>query len=163
MAEVMLEEIGRRPGSASKQAENSAAGINLHQASLGVGCVEEEEEGGDSWKKGEGRVGFLVRTGAHVLCFLRAGWPAAVQLSHLLLTWLLLIPVCTLGFITCHCVSTCCLSTCCCVCVRSCVQGVSQDREGYALAAGMALGLITLGRGRAALGLADLHLEERLR
>ncbi|GAB4821235.1 hypothetical protein N2152v2_008281 [Parachlorella kessleri] len=42
-------------------------------------------------------------------------------------------------------------------------QGVSHDREGYALAAGMALGLITLGRGRKALGLADLHLEERLR
>ena len=42
-------------------------------------------------------------------------------------------------------------------------QGVSHDREGYALAAGLALGLIALGRGRSALGLADLHLEERLR
>ena len=41
-------------------------------------------------------------------------------------------------------------------------QGVSHDREGYALAAGQALGLITLGRGRKAVGLADLHLEERL-
>ncbi|PSC69420.1 anaphase-promoting complex subunit 1 isoform X2 isoform B [Micractinium conductrix] len=42
-------------------------------------------------------------------------------------------------------------------------KGVTQDREGYALAAGLALGLITLGRGRAAVGLADLHLEEKLR
>ena len=42
-------------------------------------------------------------------------------------------------------------------------QGVTQDREGYALAAGLALGLITLGKGRAAAGLADLHLEEKLR
>ncbi|EFN54660.1 hypothetical protein CHLNCDRAFT_9822, partial [Chlorella variabilis] len=38
-----------------------------------------------------------------------------------------------------------------------------RDREGYALAAGLALGLITLGRGRAAVGLADLHLEDKLR
>jgi hypothetical protein len=44
--------------------------------------------------------------------------------------------------------------------VVECVQGVTQDREGYALAAGLALGLITLGRGRAAVGLADLHLED---
>lgn len=43
------------------------------------------------------------------------------------------------------------------------LQGVTQDREGYALAAGLALGLITLGRGRAAVGLADLHLEDKLR
>ncbi len=43
------------------------------------------------------------------------------------------------------------------------VQGVTQDREGYALAAGLALGLITLGKGRSAVGLADLHLEEKLR
>lgn len=42
-------------------------------------------------------------------------------------------------------------------------SAVSQDREGYALAAGMALGLITLGQGRAAVGLSDLHIEERLR
>ena len=31
--------------------------------------------------------------------------------------------------------------------------GASQDREGYALAAGMALGLVTLGKGRGATGL----------
>jgi anaphase-promoting complex subunit 1 len=37
------------------------------------------------------------------------------------------------------------------------------DREGYALAAGLALGLVTLGRGRDAWGLADLHIEDRLR
>ena len=42
-------------------------------------------------------------------------------------------------------------------------QGVTQDREGYALAAGLALGLIALGRGRGAAGLADLRLEDRLR
>eukprot|EP00882_Tetradesmus_deserticola_P034352 GHRQ01039373.1.p1 GENE.GHRQ01039373.1~~GHRQ01039373.1.p1 ORF type:complete len:131 (+),score=17.56 GHRQ01039373.1:1-393(+) len=40
---------------------------------------------------------------------------------------------------------------------------VTQDREGYALAAGFGLGLICLGQGRNAPGLADLHLEERLR
>lgn len=39
----------------------------------------------------------------------------------------------------------------------------AQEREGYALAAGLALGLITLGRGRQALGLSDLRIEERLR
>ena len=54
------------------------------------------------------------------------------------------------------------------VCCRCCadlpgLQGVTQDREGYALAAGLALGLITLGKGRAAVGLADLHLEDKLR
>lgn len=43
------------------------------------------------------------------------------------------------------------------------MQGVTQDREGYALAAGLALGLITLGKGRAAMGLSDLHLEDKLR
>lgn len=42
-------------------------------------------------------------------------------------------------------------------------SAVSQDREGYALAAGLALGLITLGKGRLAVGLSDLHIEERLR
>ncbi|KAL3162204.1 hypothetical protein ABBQ32_009910 [Trebouxia sp. C0010 RCD-2024] len=42
-------------------------------------------------------------------------------------------------------------------------SAVSQDREGYALAAGLALGLITLGQGRGAVGLSDLHIEERLR
>ena len=39
----------------------------------------------------------------------------------------------------------------------------AQEREGYALAAGLALGLITLGRGRQALGLSDLRIEDRLR
>ncbi len=42
-------------------------------------------------------------------------------------------------------------------------QGVTRDREGYALAAGLALGLITLGRGRSAAGQAALQLGERLR
>lgn len=42
-------------------------------------------------------------------------------------------------------------------------MGVTQDREGYALAAGFALGLICLGKGRGAAGLADLHIEDRLR
>jgi hypothetical protein len=40
---------------------------------------------------------------------------------------------------------------------------VTQDREGYALAAGFGLGLICLGQGRSAPGLADLHLEDKLR
>ncbi len=40
---------------------------------------------------------------------------------------------------------------------------VAQDREGYALAAGLALGLITLGRGHDAAGIADLHIVDRLR
>ena len=40
---------------------------------------------------------------------------------------------------------------------------VSQDRESYALSAGLALGLITLGRGRTHVGLSDLQLEARLR
>ncbi|WIA14045.1 hypothetical protein OEZ85_002600 [Tetradesmus obliquus] len=40
---------------------------------------------------------------------------------------------------------------------------VMQDREGYALAAGFGLGLICLGQGRSAPGLADLHLEDKLR
>ncbi|XP_024523349.1 anaphase-promoting complex subunit 1 isoform X2 [Selaginella moellendorffii] len=39
----------------------------------------------------------------------------------------------------------------------------SLDREGYALAAGVALGLVTLGRGKDAWGLADLQIEDRLR
>ncbi|EKX35535.1 hypothetical protein GUITHDRAFT_118345 [Guillardia theta CCMP2712] len=38
-----------------------------------------------------------------------------------------------------------------------------QDREGYALAAGLALGLVTLGQGNSAAGLADLQLENMLR
>ncbi|MCO5580420.1 hypothetical protein L7F22_034286 [Adiantum nelumboides] len=36
------------------------------------------------------------------------------------------------------------------------------EREGYALAAGLALGLVTLGKGKSAWGLADLSIEERL-
>ncbi|KAK3244197.1 hypothetical protein CYMTET_46182, partial [Cymbomonas tetramitiformis] len=39
---------------------------------------------------------------------------------------------------------------------------LTQDREGYAVAAGLALGLVTLGLGRSAAGLADLQLEDRL-
>ena len=42
-------------------------------------------------------------------------------------------------------------------------DGAAHGREGYALAAGLALGLVTLGRGRAAVGLADLQIPERLR
>lgn len=41
--------------------------------------------------------------------------------------------------------------------------GVVTDREGYALAAGLSLGLVALGAGRGAVGLADLELERRLR
>ncbi len=41
--------------------------------------------------------------------------------------------------------------------------GVASDREGHALAAGFALGFITLGMGRQAAGLHDLGLEARLR
>ncbi len=40
---------------------------------------------------------------------------------------------------------------------------VSEDREGYALAAGLALGLVSLGKGRTAIGLSDLQVEDRLR
>ena len=40
---------------------------------------------------------------------------------------------------------------------------MAADREGYALAAGLALGLTCLGKGRTAVGLSDLHLEDRLR
>jgi hypothetical protein len=42
------------------------------------------------------------------------------------------------------------------------LQGVTHDREGYALAAGIALGLICLAKGRRATGLADLDIEVRL-
>ncbi len=38
-----------------------------------------------------------------------------------------------------------------------------DNREGYAWAAAMGLGLITLGRGRGAAGLADMRIEQRLR
>ncbi|CAD7696275.1 unnamed protein product [Ostreobium quekettii] len=41
--------------------------------------------------------------------------------------------------------------------------GVTQDREGYALAAGLALGLVNLGNGGQACGLEDLRIEECLR
>ena len=37
-----------------------------------------------------------------------------------------------------------------------------KGREGYALAAGLALGLVALGKGRSAAGIADLRVEERL-
>ena len=40
---------------------------------------------------------------------------------------------------------------------------VTQDREGYALAAGLALGLVTLGRGQNAPGLSDILIADRLR
>jgi hypothetical protein len=40
---------------------------------------------------------------------------------------------------------------------------VAQEREGYALAAGLAVGLITLGRGHNTVGIADLQLPDRLR
>ena len=38
-----------------------------------------------------------------------------------------------------------------------------DNREGYAWAAAMGLGLITLGRGRRAAGLADMRIQQRLR
>lgn len=41
--------------------------------------------------------------------------------------------------------------------------GVTQDREGYALAAGLALGLVNLGNGDQSCGLEDLHIEDCLR
>ncbi len=40
---------------------------------------------------------------------------------------------------------------------------VASWLQGYSLAAGLSLGLITLGRGRGATGLADLRVEDRLR
>ena len=40
---------------------------------------------------------------------------------------------------------------------------VITGRESYALSAGFALGLVTLGRGHTASGLSDLHIAERLR
>ena len=40
---------------------------------------------------------------------------------------------------------------------------VINGRECYALSAGIALGLVTLGRGHSASGLSDLHIAERLR
>jgi hypothetical protein len=44
-----------------------------------------------------------------------------------------------------------------------CPQGVTKDREGYALAAGFALGLVCLGLGRKAAVVDDLQLDQRLR
>ena len=38
-----------------------------------------------------------------------------------------------------------------------------ENREGYAWSAAIGLGLITLGKGRAASGLADMRIEQRLR
>lgn len=38
----------------------------------------------------------------------------------------------------------------------------ATGREGYALAAGLALGLVVLGTGRSAPGLSDLQLDRRL-
>lgn len=38
----------------------------------------------------------------------------------------------------------------------------ATHREGYALAAGLALGLVVLGAGRSAPGLSGLRLDERL-
>lgn len=43
------------------------------------------------------------------------------------------------------------------------LQGVTQDCEGYALAAGMSLGLVMLGKGAAGIGAGSLNLENRLR
>ena len=37
------------------------------------------------------------------------------------------------------------------------------DREGFSLSAGLALGLVCLGSGRKAAGLADMHMEAKLR
>lgn len=47
--------------------------------------------------------------------------------------------------------------------VSSSGGAVAQDREGYALAAGLALGLVTLGRGQNAPGLTDIQMADRLR
>ena len=46
---------------------------------------------------------------------------------------------------------------------RRASDSISVDREGYSLAAGIALGFVTLGRGNKAAGLADLRIEDRLR
>lgn len=40
---------------------------------------------------------------------------------------------------------------------------VPEDREAYGLAAGLAIGLITLGKGRNAKGLSNLQIEEKMR
>ena len=46
--------------------------------------------------------------------------------------------------------------------MQTLLGNAGSNREGYALAAGMALGLITLGRGHNMPALADLHLQDRL-
>lgn len=42
-------------------------------------------------------------------------------------------------------------------------EAISMHKESYSLAAGFALGFITLGRGNEAMGLADLHIKDELR
>ena len=42
-------------------------------------------------------------------------------------------------------------------------NGIADDREGYSLAAGLALGFVTLAQGNKASGLSDLRIEDRLR
>jgi hypothetical protein len=123
MAEVMLDEIGRRPGAASKEEEDQhhAGSSGLHKVGGGPG----------RWS------------------------PAGIQTTRC--SWLAR-PAC----LSSH-GHTCVALHCCCFPCMAGLQGVTQDREGYALAAGLALGLITLGKGRAAVGLADLHLEDKLR
>ena len=46
---------------------------------------------------------------------------------------------------------------------RRASDSIAVDREGYSLAAGLALGFVTLGQGNKAVGLADLRIEDRLR
>eukprot|EP01052_Picozoa_sp_SAG31_P068310 SAG31_NODE_27120_length_431_cov_0.728916_1_plen_61_part_10 len=46
---------------------------------------------------------------------------------------------------------------------RRASDSIAVDREGYSLAAGLALGFVTLGQGNTAVGLTDLHIEDRLR
>lgn len=46
--------------------------------------------------------------------------------------------------------------------ITTSTPAVSSDREGYALAAGLALGMVTLGRGDGAIGLSDLNLKDKL-
>jgi hypothetical protein len=125
MAEVMLDEIGRRPGAASKEDEDQH-----HAGSSGLHKV---------WGQGGG-------------CPPTFKQPAAPGWCVLLAFTAMPMPI--------HCTSDRAAAVLACA---AGVQGVTQDREGYALAAGLALGLITLGKGRAAVGLADLHLEDKLR
>lgn len=48
------------------------------------------------------------------------------------------------------------------VLVTPALSAAATHREGYALAAGYALGLVVLASGRSAPGLIDLHLDTRL-